>query len=173
MIVSVVALCAAAIWLERRFIRARYARLRAVCRREWEARDQAELRAMATQLQDLASQLTRTTAEGQDATRKAEEYRALNESVMKQRDQWTKLYDQQAISHGNAQVWMLEELDRLVRQLRHHGVQAEVSPAIRQAHGLFLEEHVNPVLARTGIETVHQGNLVTPGAPAAPPEGQG
>lgn len=164
MIVSAVAICVATIWTAIRIVRGKDALLLAL---------QKEMSVDAALAQTLAAQLTRTTAERQDATRKAEEYRALNESVLRQRDQWTKLYDQQAISHGNAQVWMLEELERLVRQLRSHGVQAKVSPAIREAHGLFLQEHVNPVLARTGIETVHQGNPPAPGDPAATPEGQG
>jgi hypothetical protein len=120
----------------------------------------AELEDVGAQLRDTQEALRSAISERQDWARRAEEYRLLNESVLKQKEQWMLLYDRQAIAHGNAQVWMLETIEGLAGQLRAHGIKVAVPPVVRQAHEMFLVEHVNPVLERTGTETVHRGNLV-------------
>ncbi len=170
----------AAVWWICRLLKQKDARIvELIAFRDRDTADHAETWSLYTaELEDLTIQLRMNTQELQIATtecadwkRRAEEYRKRNESVLEERDKWMHLYDRQAIGHGNAQVWMLETIEGLAGQLRAHGIKVAVPPVVRQAHELFLEEHVNPVLERTGTPTVHRGNQVT--SEEAKPEGQG
>lgn len=67
----------------------------------------------------------------QDEKKKAEEYFQKIEGVLKERDQWRELYNDQAAGHHNAQVRMLQTIASLVRQYRAKvGSDPQVDPLI-------------------------------------------
>jgi len=105
-------------------------------------------------VEDLSGQLTQTTRERQDYQRRAEEYRSRIEGILKERDTWCSLYDEQSIAHGNAQAMMMSGLAELHHRLAAAGLGVEVPSIIREAHEEFVERHVRPALERSGIPRV-------------------
>jgi len=104
----------------------------------------------------LTEQLKRTTLDLEDAERRVLENRDAIASALKQRDQWGRLYDEQAIAHGNAQAMMMGAIEMLERKLSGAGVSVELPPVIRETQALYLERHVTPVLDRLGTPAVHR-----------------
>jgi hypothetical protein len=127
--------------------------------RALEAADEinSELRALlaehedaAVLVQDLTRQLERTTWEREDFARRAEEHRRSIAGILQERDTAWKLYDEQAIGHGNAQVLMMSGIAYLHQELAKRGVNIEMPSIIRETHEQYVEGHVTPVLARNG-----------------------
>lgn len=108
-------------------------------------------------VQRLTRQLEQTTAHMLDWQRRTEENRQAIERVLKERDAGWKLYDEQAIAHGNAQVMMMNWISHLERRLLAYGVQMPLPEIIRETQALYLQEHVDPVIARAGVAVVTRG----------------
>lgn len=111
---------------------------------------------LLTTVQALTEQLQRTTAECVDWERRAEENRKTIERVLKERDGWCRLYDDQSIGHGNAQVIMMDAISYLEQKLKAVGIDAKLNPIVRETQALYYSEHVAPALKRTGAEVVQR-----------------
>lgn len=98
----------------------------------------------------VASELGAARAAAVDWERRAEEYRGTIQGVLKERDNWNKLYDEQSIGHGNAQAVMMDAIGHLVRLLRKAGVDPKLPAIIQETQDLYRERHVEPALQRTG-----------------------
>jgi hypothetical protein len=98
-----------------------------------------------------------------DWKRRAEEYRVTVESVLKQRDQWCDLYNEQSIGHGNAQAIMMDAIAFLERKLRQAGVEVTLPPVVRETQELYRDRHVEPALAHTGGPALVRGSDQAPG----------
>ena len=73
--------------------------------------------------------------------RKATEYFATIETVLKERDHWRDLYWVEASEHGNAQRQLLEERGRLIHQLKAAGIKPASSPIIERIVAEFSGKH--------------------------------
>ncbi len=114
---------------------------------------------LLTTVRALTHQLQRTTAERDDFERRAESNRLTIESVIQQRDGWCKLYDDQAIGHGNAQAIMMGVIEHQALKLRQAGIEVPLPPVIQETMGVFVQEHVDPVLKRRGVTAGQVGSL--------------
>ncbi len=106
--------------------------------------------------ENLTRQLEQTTRERNDFARREEERRLSIEGILRERDNAWKLYDDQVIGHGNAQVLMMSGIAYLHEKLRQHGVTVEMPSIIKETHDLYVQEHVNPVLERSGTHAIHK-----------------
>ncbi len=106
--------------------------------------------------ENLTRQLEQTTRERNDFRRREEERRLSIEGILKERDDVWKMHDEQTIAHGNAQVLMMSGIAYLHEKLRQHGVTVEMPSIIQETHDLYVQEHVNPVLVRSGTQAVHK-----------------
>lgn len=77
--------------------------------------------------------------------------------ILKERDDWVRLYSEQSIAHGNAQTLMMDWIERQRFQLKKLGHELSTPAVITQVRDDFLTEHVNPTLERTGTPTIHRG----------------
>jgi hypothetical protein len=104
----------------------------------------------------VAEELTQARFAAQDWERRATEYRDSIAGILKERDAWNRLYDEQSIAHGNAQAVMMDSIGYLERKLRDAGSPVILPNVIRETQELYRDRHIEPVLQRTG------GNLVAP-----------
>lgn len=105
--------------------------------------------------------------QGKEWERKAGEYRDAIEGILKERDTWNQLYDQQTIAHGNAQAIMMSVIGHLHQRLVRAGIEVTLPDAVHEVHVAFLENHVAPVLQRTGAAKGQLGP--SPGQPLPEP----
>jgi len=113
-------------------------------------------RALSELVLRLTAQLQLTTEERVGAERRARENHDTIASVLQQRDQWSKLYDEQSIAHGNAQAIMMDAIAFLERKLAAAGVNVTLPPIVRETQALYLDRHVTPVLERSGPPSDNQ-----------------
>lgn len=88
--------------------------------------------------------------------RRSSEYFSKIEEVLKERDEWRKLYYEQAIQHGAAQDMLLSERDVNARTLISLGKQPFVHPSIARVVAAFRDEHVDPVTAAMAAAMVEK-----------------
>ncbi|HMG13068.1 MAG TPA: hypothetical protein VK571_07830 [Gemmatimonadaceae bacterium] len=104
----------------------------------------------------VAEELNQARFAAQDWERRATEYRDSIEGILKERDTWNRLYDEQSIAHGNAQAVMMDSIGYLERKLKDAGIPVILPNVVRETQELYRDRHIEPVLQRTG------GNLVAP-----------
>ncbi len=98
----------------------------------------------------VASEFAVANFTARDWERRAKEYEGVIAGVLKERDEWNRLYDEQSIGHGNAQAVMMDAISFLERENKKAGSTVELHPVIRETQKLYYERHVAPALERTG-----------------------
>lgn len=96
----------------------------------------------------LAAQLTRDHDAMRESVererRRAEEYLAIIEGVIAERDARMKLYYEQATEHGAAQALLLRQIESLVKQYQSvtSGKMPRLNPAVEEVTREFTARHV-------------------------------
>lgn len=126
----------------------------------WHGRKKTEARfpgayVMATA--DLQQQLAHALAQWADWERRAGEFRGTIAGILGEKQVWIDLYQDSVICHGNAQTAMMDAIGHLHGQLQRLGKDVRLPPMIAEAQQLFLERHVNPVIAQTGTPVLSRG----------------
>lgn len=78
--------------------------------------------------------------------KRADEYFAIIDDAVAERDARMKLYYEQATEHGAAQAMLLRQLESLVRQYQHatNGKMPKLNPAVEAVTREFRMNHVEP-----------------------------
>ena len=103
------------------------------------------VRAMFMQgTQTLATELGATQVALQTARDEKERYYLQIAEFERQRNGWHKLYIEQTIGHGNAQVLMMETIDKMGRALSDRGIKFRIPRVLHEVRAEFLETHEMP-----------------------------
>jgi len=108
-------------------------------------RAQAPLLASQQALSEALGALEREQQLRELAEKKAAEYFDAIEGVVKERSNWSSLYQRVVLEYGNAQDLMMRTIDNLCRQLEKLGKKVEVSKAIKAVRQEFFETHERPL----------------------------
>lgn len=93
--------------------------------------------------QQIASSLEEALFRASEAERREEELRGVIRGICGERDEWRRLYYDQATGHDNAQIWLERDLTRLAQLFQAVTGQPAPSPlpATTAARAAFVEAH--------------------------------
>ncbi len=85
--------------------------------------------------------------------------------ILNEKEVWRKKNWEEAIAHGNAQVLMMEHIERLEHRLRAAGIKPPEISALNQVQEEFREKFVKPALQESGNSEVNKRELGTTTVP--------
>lgn len=93
--------------------------------------------------QQIASSVEEALFRASEAERREEELRGVIRGICGERDEWRRLYYDQATGHDNAQIWLERDLNRLGQLFQAVTGQPAPSPlpATKEARKAFLAAH--------------------------------
>ncbi len=121
---------------------------------------------LTDQMGELQYQLETARTMFEDERGQKQRFQAKNLEIQTERDQWIKLYHDQAIGHGNAQNLMMEVIDRLGAQLTSRGIKYKVPSVLQLMREEFMQNHELP--SRKALELLERAKDVTQKTPELP-----
>lgn len=101
-------------------------------------------------MDELRSELLKSSREALDWKRRAEEFRSTNAGILEQRDIWIRYSQAETAAHGNAQALMMDFINQAVRRLTQAGIDISVPDILLHTQGAYSEKYLDPVLKSTG-----------------------
>lgn len=105
--------------------------------------------AAKTEIQNARAAFEHARAQWEEWERKAESFRSINSSILRERDTWQGLYNEQSIAHGNAQAIMMGAIEYMGKKLSIAGITFQIPPVLEEVRQQFIHNHVTPVLPKS------------------------
>jgi len=106
----------------------------------------SRVRKLTNDADRLRVERSQSEARAAEADRKREAQFDCIARIEAERNEWRQMYEQHALEHGNAQALLFNECTRLAAICRRHGVNVELTQAVREAVLEFHEVRVEPQL---------------------------
>jgi hypothetical protein len=121
-------------------------------------------------LQRAMSQNASLVTQAEALERKANGYFGVIKIAQDERDRWMTLWRSESVAHGNAQMYLLEILNRFSLLLKKHNISAPVPPFIEQLIEEHRSQYVTPASSEM-VPTLANVEAISAARPATMPPG--
>jgi len=116
-------------------------------------------RVLTQQIADMQAQLEAAREQRDAADAQTHRYQLKITGVLAERDQWTSLYYEQSVGHGNAQSLLMDLVNQMGARLQRAGVKFEMPQGIATIRQEFMDKHEGPATRALELMELAKKNM--------------